>query len=997
MSKGKERSYVQLVLKDSAYDIEACRLEDKIKKTTDLDTGPIKIGRIFQFLDDFSHEALFRFANAALKNPVVHDVYINRLFHSPLYSSYILVAKRSGVTDDEGMSAQKAFADFFQEGYELGRQRIFSQKIYLLGNPLAIGDLDKIACNVGNPLIHRFKRGLWKGRADLFPKEAFETSSRVDVLNIFLSDDDLLSLSKSRHLCLDLKEMQAIRDYFRDNKVKNFRKSKGLSENPTDCELEILAQTWSEHCKHKEFNAVIEYRDLDTGECKTIDSLFESKIKKATAEIQRKLEENGHNWLVKVFSDNAGVVGIDESRLFVWKVETHNTPSALDPYGGAITGILGNNRDILGTGVGGAKLLFNTNVLCFADPFYKKPLLKGQLHPSRILEGVVEGIMDGGNKSGVPTVNGSIVFDDRFCGKPLVFCGSGGIMPRKVNGKETWRKPVQEGDHIVMIGGRVGKDGIHGATLSSSHIDASTPATIVQIGSPMTQKILSDFLEKASLRGLINASTDNGAGGLSSSVGEMAQITNGAEVYLERVPLKYSGLHPWEIFVSESQERMTLSVSSEKMEDLTRMAGEFSLEISQIGFFTSSGFLEVKRFEKTIAYLDLHFLHNGTPKKCLQAEWKRNPLKEPVLPDVLDYNGLLLKLLRSPNICSKESVIRRYDHEVKGKSVVKPLMGANGDSPQDAAVLLLDHRSWKGLAVSNGIIPRYGDIDAYHMSAGAFDEAVRQIIAVGGKLPELSEEDMPFWSVNDNFCVPNSSFDPVDNPEGKYKLAQLVRMCDALYDMSVAYNIPMTSGKDSMKNDFRDGDLKISIPPTVLYSMVSRIDDIRMLTTVEFKAPGDNIYLLGNTYDELGASEFYRLFDRLGANVPKVRVNDASRLYHRLSLVRSMKLIESCHDISDGGLAVCLAECAFGNSLGLNVDLSSKKAFVSLFSESHSRFVVSVRKELSSTFERLMGEDCRHLGETTENGRMLVRWEGKSIIDIGVEELLSAWKGGLNF
>ncbi|MEJ2054035.1 MAG: AIR synthase-related protein [Calditrichaceae bacterium] len=711
------------------------------------------------------------------------------------------------------------------------------------------------------------------------------------------------------------------------------------------------------------------------------------------------MRERGNNWLLKIFSDNAGVVRIDEGRVFIWKVETHNSPSALDPYGGALTGIVGVNRDPLGTGIGGGKLLFNTNVLCFGSPYFEGELLPGQLHPRQIMTGVVKGIEDGGNKSGIPTINGSVIFDDRFRGKPLVFCGTGAIMQNQYNGVNSWEKPISAGDRIVMAGGRVGKDGIHGATFSSLEIDEHSPRSAVQIGSPITQKNMSDFMEQAVKKGLIKCSTDNGAGGLSSSIGELATISGGALVQLDKVPLKYSGLKAWEIFVSESQERMSFVVEPAQIKTLFDMAADFEVELTDIGHFTGDGFLDIRWDDKSIAYLDLDFLHDGVPKKHMEAEWKKPALSEPVLKDDLNYNDILLKLLGSLNICSRDSIIRRYDHEVKGKSIVKPLMGEQGWAPQDAAVMRLGFDSYVGIAVSNGILPRYGDIDAYEMSAGSFDEAVRSIIAVGGKLPDPDDPENIFWSVNDNFCVPDSAYHPVSNPDGKYKLAQLVRMNEALFDMSTFFNIPMTSGKDSMKNDFIKAGIKISVPPTILYSMAAKIEDVRRAVTAEFKQPGDLIYLVGKTYDELGGSEFYKLFGYTGANVPVVYKEDAIRIYRKMMQAHDDNLLASAHDLSDGGLAVALAEAAFGGMLGADIKLpdSDLSQNAALFSESHSRFVVSVAPENKPVFEQVFANDAFFIGKVSNERSLQIRVNGKSLIKLDSEKMLDAWKSGLVF
>ena len=722
--------------------------------------------------------------------------------------------------------------------------------------------------------------------------------------------------------------------------------------------------------------------------------MFNTYIKGTTSKVQESLEANQNNWLVKVFSDNAGVVKATKDKLFVWKVETHNSPSALDPYGGAITGILGNNRDPLGTGIGGGRLLFNTNVLCFGDPDYDKPLLTGQLHPRRIMEGVVSGIEDGGNKSGVPTVNGSVVFDDRYSGKPLVYCGTGAIMPYHYKGMDSWKKPIDADDRIVVAGGRVGKDGIHGATFSSIEIDEHSPSSAVQIGSPITQKKMADFLVKACEAGFVKCSTDNGAGGLSSSIGELALISGGAVVQLDQVPLKYAGLKPWEIFVSESQERMTLVIEPQYINALFELALAMEVELTDIGNFSSDGFLDIRYKEKMVAYIDMEFLHEGDPQKIMYAEWEKPRLTEPSIPVKIDYNNSLLSLMGSLNICSRESIIRQYDHEVKGKTIIKPLMGPQGKAPQDAAIMRFGFDSFEGVAVSNGILPRYGDIDAYEMSAGAFDEAMRQIISAGGSLPNTTSDDGIFWSVNDNFCVPDSEYHPEGNPDGKIKLAKLVQMCEALYDMATYFDIPLTSGKDSMKNDFKADGVKISVPPTILYSMTAKVDDVRNTVTSEFKAAGDLVYQLGATYNELGASEFYKLYDALGANVPKVRKEDAKALYLKVMEANAAGWIESSHDISDGGLAVTVVESAFGGALGVDISLNTLgdlPTHVKLFSESHSRFVVSIRPENQASFEALMGDKASYLGKVSSDKQVKI----DQVIDLPTDALLEAWSGRL--
>ncbi|ALD22435.1 phosphoribosylformylglycinamidine synthase subunit PurL [Hymenobacter sp. DG25A] len=987
---------IQLLLKPGQHDGEGQRIAEAAQRHLGLNTGRVQSTALYTVRYPLSGEQLRDFATHCLQDPVLHDVALDEFRHGAEYKSYILVAKLPGVTDDEGISAQNALGDFLNEPLDIHTQHIFSKRLYFLEHELPESSLRRLAEELlGNKLINRFEVGPITQIRDYTPRPGGGAESITDTVRLLgLSDEELVKLSKDNLYALNLEEMRAVRDHY--TSIAQERQAAGLPQDPTDCELEIIAQTWSEHCKHKEFSALIKYKDADTGETFEVDSLFKTYIKDATSEVDRQLRANGNDWLIKVFSDNAGAVRINPESLFVWKVETHNSPSAIDPYGGAITGILGNNRDPLATGIGGARLLFNTNVLCFGNPEFSGTLLSNQLHPRRIFEGVRKGIEDGGNKSGVPTVNGAIVFDDRYAGKPLVYCGTGAVMPMQLAGHDSWEKKIDAQDRIIMAGGRVGKDGIHGATFSSIELDETSPATAVQIGSPITQKLAMDFLILATRRGLIKCSTDNGAGGLSSSIGELATISGGAVVELEKVPLKYPGLRPWEIFVSESQERFSLAVEPAKLDELLALGQEMEVELTDIGYFTSDGFLDVRFDGASVAHLNMHFLHEGVPRKVLEAEWCKPQASEPALPTNLDYTDVLSRLLGSLNICSRESVIRQYDHEVKGRTIIKPLMGATGQAPQDAAVVRFNFESWEGVAVSNGILPRFGDLDAYHMSAGAFDEAVRQIVAVGGKLPNLSYGDGNFWSVNDNFCVPDSVYDPIGNPDGKQKLAKLVRMCQALRDATAAYCIPLTSGKDSMKNDFKADGVKISVPPTVLYSMTAKIEDVRHTITSDFKQADDVVYLLGETYDELGGSEFYQLLGELGANVPQVRFAEAKALYTLMGEANDKKLIQSCHDLSDGGLAVALAEATFGYGFGAAIELPASGLSVTaqLFSESHSRFVATVAPEDVVAFEQHFGSRATRLGRVTQDGQLTVQHGGQTVVSASTTALRHEWTNG---
>ncbi|MDF1554662.1 MAG: AIR synthase-related protein, partial [Deferrisomatales bacterium] len=756
---------------------------------------------------------------------------------------------------------------------------------------------------------------------------------------------------------------------------------------PTDVELECLAQTWSEHCKHKIFNATIHYDD-GAGEVQVIESLFSTFIKGSTARIRKGLGEN--DFCLSVFVDNAGVIAFDDDWSLCFKVETHNSPSALDPYGGALTGIVGVNRDPMGTGMG-ARLIFNVDTFCFADPFYDQKLPPRLLHPRRIYEGVVRGVEHGGNKSGIPTVNGTLVFDDRFLGKPLVYCGTAGLIPRTLHGQPGHEKKARPGDLVVMAGGRIGKDGIHGATFSSEELHEGSPVTAVQLGDPITQKRLYDFLLVAMQRGLYTSITDNGAGGLSSSIGEMAEQSGGAILELDKAPLKYPGLNPWEILVSESQERMSFAVAPDSIDAFLSLAAELRVEAVVIGEFTAEPVFHVKYAGDTVAYLPMAFLHDGLPPMELRARWEKPVHEEPGFPCPVDLTGELLGLLGRLNICSKEAVVRRYDHEVQGGSVIKPFVGVANDGPSDAAVVRPLLESFAGVVTANGICPRYSDIDAYWMMAAAVDEAVRNALAVGGSLQHLAGLD--------NFCW----CDPVQSektPDGEYKLAQLVRANQALYDFTVAYGVPLISGKDSMKNDYSVGGTKISIPPTVLFSVIGKVADVTRCITMDAKHPGDGVYVLGTTRAELGGSEYWAAKGYLGNSVPRVRMDESLLLYRALEQAIAEGLVTSCHDCSDGGLAVALAETAFSGGYGIRAALAQgptegvERDDELLFSESQSRLVATVRPEHREAFEALFaGRPAARVGEVTEEPLLsLSGLDGSEVVRADLGSLKRAWQ-----
>jgi phosphoribosylformylglycinamidine synthase len=985
---------IEVELKKDMRDPLGEKIKKRIQSDLNLSVESLRTVSVFTLDMDLSNEDLNKVATGPFLDPVIQQFSID----TPLARDFdwmVEVGFKPGVTDNVGKTAKEAIE------WRLGRklkdeEKVYTSTQYVFRGNLDRGEIETISTGLlGNPLIQRFdlwKGDEWRGRIQAkVPKVKGDEQVRVEEIDLEINEQALSRLSQQRLLALDLREMEVIRDYFRDPATVERREKLGLGKKVTDVELECLAQTWSEHCKHKIFNARIDYSEED-GKRETIDSLFKTCVKRVTQEIRASFGDR--DWCVSVFDDNAGVIEFNKDYHLVCKVETHNTPSALDPYGGALTGIVGVNRDPFGTGKG-AKLIFNVDMFCFASPFYSKPLPPRLLHPKRVYEGVREGVEHGGNKSGIPTVNGCVVFDDRYLGKPLVYCGTGGIMPREIRGEPSHVKQADPGDLIVMTGGRIGKDGIHGATFSSEELREDSPVTAVQIGDPITQKKMTDFLLAARDKGLYKSITDNGAGGLSSSVGEMAGEI-GCEIHLDRAPLKYHGLQPWEILLSEAQERMSLAVSPAKIEAFLQLAREMDVEASVLGTFTDTKKFHALYQGKTVAYLDMDFLHNGLPRMDLRAEWKRPVHEEPSFPDPGDLSGTLKDMLSRLNICSKESMIRQYDHEVQGGTVVKPLVGHSNDGPSDAAVLRPILNSYEGVVVSNGICPRYSDIDTYAMVACAVDEAVRNNVAVGGNPDRIAGLD--------NFCWP----DPVQSektPDGEYKLAQLVRANLALYAVCKAFGLPLISGKDSMKNDTLIGGTKISIPPTVLISALGKMDDVRNAVTMDAKRPGDRVYVLGLTRDELGGSEYYASKGFIGNRVPQVNADRARSLYRRLHRAILEGLVRSCHDCSDGGLGVALAETAFAGGLGMEVDLRKvpreglSRNDLLLFSESQSRFVVTLDPSKKSAFEALLGDSTfGDIGVVSRGDVFHVTGlDGKTIVQANLSELREAWQKPLRF
>ncbi len=928
-------------------------------------------------------------------DPLTQDYSFNKL-DTGKFDWCVEIGFKPGVTDSIGGTAREAISDILKVEFEQ-QQKVYSGKQYRLTAPEMTREsvLSLAEDFLGNTLIETIKvqsfDEWYNSKPDsALPKVKGTPDYRLEKIDLDIGDEELMALSRERSLSLSLEEMRSIKEYFARDEIIEMRKSSGIGDKATDVELESLAQTWSEHCKHKIFNCIIDYEE--DGKKERIDSLFRTYIMSATKKIGEDVD-----WLLSVFKDNAGVIKFNDRINLVYKVETHNTPSALEPYGGALTGIVGVNRDPMGTGLG-ADLLFNVWGYCFGSPFYDKKMPSGLLHPNRIRENVHKGVIDGGNQSGIPYARGWEYFDERYIGKPLVFCGTVGSMPVSINGNPTHEKKIAPGDLIVMAGGRIGKDGIHGATFSSEELHEDSPIQAVQIGDPITQKKLYDFLIHARNLGLYSFVTDNGAGGLSSSVGEMAQSSGGCYMDLTNAPLKYQGLDPWEILISEAQERMSFAVPPENKDELFCLAEKYGVEVTVLGEFTNSGIFHVIHKDETVAYLDMEFLHDGLPQMELKARWIPPILIDPEFTTPKDITETLKNLLGRLNICSIEGKSRQYDHEVKGLNIIKPFIGVERDIPSDATVVIVEHGSTEGIILAEGKNPSYSDIDTYHMAASVIDEAVRRIISTGGTLDQAAGLD--------NFCWP----DPVQSektPDGHYKLAQLVRANKALFDFTTAYNVPCISGKDSMKNDCILEGKKISIPPTLLFSVIAKMNDITKAVTMDIKLPGDLVYIAGETFDELGSSEYYRMVTEqdenitsAGKNVPKVDPEKALKLYRAIEKITGSELAHSIHTPTLGGLGVGFAKMVMAGGYGMEIDVSSiptvkcSEPDKILFSESNSRFIITVAESDREAFETAMGDNTFSLiGTTTEKPELLIEdGSGNIIISSDIDGLRKSWK-----
>ncbi|MBI5619653.1 phosphoribosylformylglycinamidine synthase [Candidatus Gottesmanbacteria bacterium] len=863
------------------------------------------------------------------------------------FSWAIEIGYLPGVTDNVAATVREMIEDF--TGKPFGHHEgVYTSRVMFFSGSLTESEVTRIAERLYNPLIERasvksfaaFQKD--NGMGKNIPRVVLSAPPAADEVSLSVSDKELASIgtlgvanrngTRRGPLALDISSMKTIRAYFRKRK-----------RNPTDVELESLAQTWSEHCKHTIFNSPID--DIKEG-------LFRRYIKGATERIRKK--KGKRDFCVSVFSDNSGAIVFDKQFLVTHKVETHNSPSALDPFGGALTGIVGVNRDAIGFGLG-AKPVINTYGFCLADPRDKTILFRDlnktqpMLSEARIMEGVVAGVNSGGNCSGIPTPQGFLYFDRRFRGKPLVFVGTVGLIPKIVSGRRSYEKKARPGDYIVMVGGRVGLDGIHGATFSSQALTSGSPATAVQIGDPITQKKFSDaIVGEARDMGLFHSITDNGAGGLSCSVAEMAKESGGCLVELEKVPLKYPGLAAWQIWISESQERMTLAVPKHKWQALSRLLKRHGVVATVIGTFTRSGRCVVTYRGTTVMDVDIKFLHDGLPARQMRTKPMPAVRRSPKLPHASDLTHLFLSMLSRPNISSFSFISRQYDHEVQGSSVLKPLQG-RGKVNADATVTRPVLSSLRGIVLSQGLYPSYSDIDPYRMAACSLDTAVRNIVAAGADPDRIA--------LLDNFCWCSSQ-----DPGRLWQLKQAAKAC---YDYAVAYGTPFISGKDSMFNDFTGFDAQgkpvaISIPPTLLISAIGVVADSTKVVSLDAKFPGDLVYLLGETYDEVG-----------GINAKTNR-----KLYFALSSAIQRGLVASSQSVHRGGVAVAIAKTALAGLYGVDVTIDRAP-----FSESQGRIVVTVAPQNARAFENVMtGNAYACIGSVTERKRILMKDHGGRVI-----------------
>lgn len=968
--------------------------------------------RIYLIQGNLSDSALQRIATRLLADPVTEESTLGARPARP-GASTIEVHPLPGVMDPAAQSVRDAISDLIGADSASSLSVSTGLRFDVVGVVGASGDSAKLLAQrtIANEVIHQIHLSPWT--PDRLPSGSPYSLQLRHIPIRGLNAEQLAKLSRDAHLFMSPEEMAAIQtEYQRQGR------------DPSDIELETLAQTWSEHCVHKTLKANIKFTlpegdttinwhnrpghtvttDASGRTVVTIDNLLKHTVAAATHE----LIAGGIDWALSVFKDNSGVIALDDTQAVCIKVETHNHPSAIEPYGGSATGAGGCIRDVIGTGLG-AKPIANTDVFCVAyptmDPAAQPP---GTIHPKRILSEVVAGVRDYGNRMGIPTLNGAVFFDDRYVGNPLVFCGCIGLIPRdKIKGQ------AKKGDLIIALGGRTGRDGIHGATFSSTeleHTSADEFSHAVQIGNAIEEKRVMDAILRArDAKGgcLYTAMTDCGAGGFSSAVGEMGSKL-GATVHLDRAPLKYAGLSYTEIWISEAQERMVLAVPAANLAALQQICDEERVELANLGTFGTDNQELILNYRGTeVGRMSMHFLHDGIPMPRREATWT------PAAPAALAKSKqtvpaigtALHALLSHPNIASKHWIIRQYDHEVQGNTIQKPLVGPASRGPGDAAVLEPVPGSNRGIAVGCGLALGVGDParggDPYQMALAGIDEAVRNLVCTG--------VDPTRIAILDNFCWPSC---------GKpTNLGLLVRACAGCYDGAKAYRTPFVSGKDSLNNQLSYIDASgtqrvIEIPPTLLITGLGIVPKLEYTTTSDAKQSGNVLLLIGqnaNTHDtRMGGSIYAEKFGLcIGAaavpTVDCVRGPRAAALMHEA--IKS-NMVKSAHDCSEGGVLVTIAEMLIGStdgssSLGFEIehtataDAASDGASIWGFAESASRYIIEVAAaDVSRVTAHFASIGVTRLGTLNSSGTLT--WKSAALSE-SVDALTTSWRGTLDW
>jgi phosphoribosylformylglycinamidine synthase II len=767
------------------------------------------------------------------------------------------------------------------------------------------------------------------------------------------SELELMELSKDK-LFLNAEEMGVVQEHFRK-----------LERDPTDAELEIIAARWSEHCGHKTFNAKVIVDGVEK------EPLY-TRIKNAA-------KEQFGDLVVSAFGDNSGVMKFYDGQAICGKVETHNSPSAIEPYGGAMTGSGGVFRDIMGTGQG-AKTIISTDMFCFAPPDLDDALLPvGTLHPDYLQRRVVQGVRDYGNRMGIPTGNGSVHYHEDFRAKPTVIVGAYGILPEARAEKG---EPLV-GDLVVIIGGKTGRDGIHGATFSSGEMTdrtANVNSSAVQIGNAIEEKRMFDALIEARDLGYIRALTDCGAAGFSSAIGEIGENI-GLTVDISKAPLKYPGLAPWEIWLSESQERMVAAISPDDIEEFLAVSRKYNVESTVLGVFDGSHTLTVNYGDQNVAELDYEFLSDGLPQRVMQAHWEQEyvPEVKPIAPqDEQQWIDKVKAVLSHGNVCSKEPIVRQYDHGVQGGNVVSPFGGEKQDGPNDALVIrpMLDKPY--GVVQSHGMNPILNRLNPYEGTVWAIAEAAANYVSAGGNIDEAAAVGNYIWPFPDEEAM------------GSLDLS-----VDAAVEMMGRLKLPVISGKDSLSSTYRgkDGQV-IKIPPVYTMSIFGRIPDVEKTMTSDIKQPGSTLVLVGNPSDGMAGSTYYDVADGSSNDIPLV---DKETLPEVLGSVHQAIVggkVLACHDVSEGGVISAVAEMCFGGNVGATlqpVSTSASGIDNFLFNETAGCFVVEV--ESDETAQELFGNiPYQTLGQTTTDKTIAVHGQDEVIFSVATDELKDAWQ-----